>query len=83
MCIGCAITVLCLCTVCIQNTPAPHVAVVVISAISINALPVSQFQIKVAVPKVVRAIHTLHTIYTTHIVYTVSEYNKDKSFSTM
>jgi hypothetical protein len=37
-----------------KNVPAPHVMVVVISAISTNALPVTQFQIQVAVPKVMR-----------------------------
>jgi ADP-ribosylation factor-binding protein GGA len=37
-----------------QNAPAANVAVVVISAINTNTLPVAQFQIQVAVPKVMR-----------------------------
>ena len=35
-----------------QNVPAPSVSVVVISAISTDAVPLSQFQLQVAVPKV-------------------------------
>ena len=38
-----------------QNVPAQHVSVVVISAISTNNFPVSQFQTQVAVPKVISA----------------------------